>query len=155
MLLSQTAEYALRAMAFLVNAQEGTRATARDVSQATSIPEPYAAKVLRKMVLDGLLIGQKGHGGGFQLARSAESIRIGDVLQAVDEELISDRCAFGREKCNALMPCPLHDTVSKLKEHVRHWARSTTLATLRGKELPAQSALWGDVANTLRDSTDL
>jgi Rrf2 family protein len=131
MLLSQTAEYALRAMAFLVNSPGGMPQTARDVSRGTFIPEHYAAKVLRRMVRAGLLVGQKGHGGGFQLARPPERIRYSDVFEAVDEELTSDRCAFGFEKCNARKPCLLHESVSALKEQAREWARTTTLASLR------------------------
>jgi Rrf2 family protein len=131
MLLSQTAEYALRAMAFLVNVPDGSPMTARDVARGTAIPEPYAAKVLRRMVQHGLLVGQKGHGGGFQLARPADRIRYIDVFDAVEETLVTDRCAFGSDKCNSKKPCPLHDSVSVLKESAREWARTTTLATLK------------------------
>jgi Rrf2 family protein len=142
-------------MACLVNAPGGFPVTARDVSKAAAIPETYAAKVLRRMVRDGLLVGQKGHGGGFQLARSPESIRFSDVLEAVDEELVTKRCAFGLERCNTRKPCPLHDTVSVLKEQALSWARNTTLASLRGKTLPAHLARSGEAANPLRVSTDL
>ncbi len=133
MLLSQTAEYALRAMAFLVNVPDGAPQTARDVSKGTFIPEHYAAKVLRRMVRAGLLVGQKGHGGGFQLAKAPERIRYSDVFEAIDEHLTSERCAFGFDKCNAKKPCLLHDSVSELKEQAHDWARTTTLASLRSK----------------------
>jgi len=118
-------------MAFLVNVPSRTPMTARDVARGTSIPEPYAAKVLRRMVQHGLLVGQKGHGGGFQLARPAEKIRYLDVLDAVEENLVTDMCAFGWEKCNSRKPCLLHNSVSMLKESAREWARNTTLASLR------------------------
>lgn len=128
MLVSQTAEYALRAMVFLARLPAGAAATSREVSQATSIPPTYAAKVLRRMVAHGLLQGQKGHHGGFQLARAPDRIRFRDILDAVDEQLVSDRCAFGWERCNAKKPCPLHDSVTALKETVVSWAEKTTLA---------------------------
>ncbi len=131
MLLSQTAEYALRAMAFLVNSPGGVPQTARDVSKGTFIPEHYTSKVLRRMVRAGLLVGQKGHGGGFQLARPPERIRYSDIFDAVDEELTSDRCAFGFARCNAKKPCVLHDSVTGLKQQAREWARTTTLASVK------------------------
>lgn len=135
MIVSQTAEYALRAMVYLASLPREAMATSRDVSKATSIPEPYAAKVLRKMVAAGLLGAQKGHGGGFHLARPPERIRFTDILEAVDERLAEEHCAFGWEKCNAKKPCPLHNAVSELKQSVNEWADRTTLADARVEDL--------------------
>ncbi|MGA9524431.1 MAG: Rrf2 family transcriptional regulator [Myxococcaceae bacterium] len=135
MLISQTAVYALRAMAFLVNSPGGMPQTARDVAKGTFIPEHYASKVLRRMVRADLLVGQKGHGGGFQLACPPERIRYSDIFQAIDEELTSDNCAFGFEKCNTKKPCVLHDSVSSLREQAREWARTTTLASLKQRHV--------------------
>jgi len=137
MLVSQTAEYALRAMVFLAGLPAGAAATSRQVSKATAIPPTYAAKVLRRMVAHGLLIGQKGHGGGFQLARPAARIRFQDILEAVDENVVTDRCAFGLGRCNTRRPCPLHESASSLRESVLAWARSTTLADVQ-RRTPAR-----------------
>ena len=128
MIVSQTAEYALRAMVHLARVPKDTWSTGRDVSQATGIPLPYAAKVLRKMVAANLLLAQKGHHGGFQLAKPPGRIRFADVLDAVEEDLFEKRCAFGWGKCNNKNPCPLHNSVSELKESVSDWARRTTLS---------------------------
>lgn len=136
MIVSQTGEYALRAMVYLASLPRDIMATSRDVSRATSIPEPYAAKVLRKMVAAGLLGAQKGHGGGFHLVRSPEKIRFIDILEAIDERLLGDEhCAFGWERCNSKKPCPLHNAVSELKDSVNDWARRTTLATANVEDL--------------------
>ncbi|MBW2295571.1 MAG: Rrf2 family transcriptional regulator, partial [Deltaproteobacteria bacterium] len=68
MVLSQTAEYALRAMAWLATAPTREPVRAKDLSVATGIPSHYLSKVMRRLVLAGLLISQKGQGGGFLLA---------------------------------------------------------------------------------------
>ncbi len=128
MIVSQTAEYALRAMVHLASLPRDEAATGKDVSEATGIPLPYAAKVLRKLVAAGLLVGRKGHHGGFALARPAGRIRFADVLEAVEEDLFENRCAFGWGKCNARTPCALHASVSDLRESVLAWANRTTLA---------------------------
>jgi Rrf2 family iron-sulfur cluster assembly transcriptional regulator len=140
MLLSQTAEYALRAMAFLATAPPGSAVRARDLSQATGIPAPYASKVLRRMVAAGLLSGQKGHGGGFQLSRPPEEIRFLDVLEAADDSLQPDRCAFGLGRCGGHNPCLLHDSMAALKESVLAWARRTTLAAAVPRPAPSPGA---------------
>ncbi|WP_373045964.1 RrF2 family transcriptional regulator [Vulgatibacter sp.] len=128
MLFNQTAEYALRAMAHLALLPEGTSVRARDLSAATGIPPDYVSKVLRRMVREGLLLSQKGHGGGFRLARPPAAIRFADVLAALDEGLDPERCAFGWGACGGHAPCPLHNAFSKLKAAVNTWASETTLA---------------------------
>ena len=132
MIVSQTAEYALRAMVHLALLPREEAATGKAVSEATGIPLPYAAKVLRMLVEAGLLVGRKGHHGGFALSRPAARIKFADVLAAVDEDLFEKRCAFGWGKCNARTPCALHSSVSDLRESVIAWANRTTLADAAG-----------------------
>jgi DNA-binding IscR family transcriptional regulator len=49
--LSQTAEYALRAAAWLAAESPDAPVRTRDLSRGTGIPEPYLAKILRRLVL--------------------------------------------------------------------------------------------------------
>jgi len=127
MLFNQTAEYALRAMAQLALLPPGQAVRARDLSAAANIPGDYVSKVLRRMVREGLLLSQKGHGGGFRLARAPADISFADILAAMDEMLDPERCAFGRGKCG-VTPCALHGPFSRLKQLVNDWAHATTLA---------------------------
>jgi len=131
MLLSQTAEYALRAVVWLAAHGEEGPVRASDLSGATGIPVHYLAKILRRLVLAGVLTSQKGQGGGFSLARPPQEIRFLDVLEAVDAYPSEERCAFGWGDCNAADPCPMHPSWSRLAEAVKEWAHSTTLADVR------------------------
>ena len=128
MVLSQTAEYALRAMARLAAAPADEPVRARDLSTATGIPTHYLSKVMRRLVLAGLLVSQKGQGGGFLLSKPPDEIRFIDILTAVDAYLPSGRCAFGWGECDEANPCPLHGSWSHLNEQLQSWAEGTTLA---------------------------
>lgn len=128
MLLSQTAEYALRATAFLATLPRGSTLRATDLSRATGIPVSYLSKILRRLVIQGLLTGHKGHGGGFALSRPPARIRLADILKAADFELTPDRCAFGWGQCSLQNPCPLHPIWSRLNDATLAWATRTTLA---------------------------
>lgn len=132
MLLSQTAEYALRAMAGLATIPPGVPVRATDLSRATAVPPHYLAKVLRRLVLADLLTSQKGQGGGFTLARAAERITFMDILVAVDAISPEGRCAFGWEVCGEDHPCPLHGVWSGLNDRLREWATNSTLADVSG-----------------------
>jgi len=128
MIVSQTAEYALRAMAWLATVPAGEPVRAVDLSACTGIPTHYLSKVLRRLVLADLLVSQKGQGGGFSLARPAEQIAFIDVLSAVDAYPTEGRCAFGWGTCDERHPCPLHDSWSRLNDQIREWAADTNLA---------------------------
>lgn len=132
--LSRTAEYALRAMAQLALLDAGVSLPAQDLSNSTAIPVAYLSKVMRKMVLAGLVNAQKGHGGGFALARPAGKIRFSDVLEAAGIDPKENDCAFGFARCNAKSPCPLHFAWKDLGDRFRTWALDTTLADVRTGE---------------------
>jgi len=128
MFISQTAEYAIRAMSALAILPEGRKIRATDLGQATGIPAPYLSKILRRLVLANLLISRKGQGGGFSLARPAAEIPFIEILDAIDAFPAEGRCAFGWGNCDQLSPCPLHGSWSRLSKHLRGWANDSNLA---------------------------
>jgi Rrf2 family protein len=130
MVLSQTAEYALRAMAWLATVQARGPVRVKDLSIATGIPSHYLSKVMRRLVLANLLVSQKGLGGGFLLAKAPGEIPFIDILNAVDAYPTDGRCAFGWGECDEVHPCPLHGSWSRLNEQLRSWAEGTTLADI-------------------------
>ena len=130
MIVTQTAEYAIRAMSALATIPQGKRIRAADLGRATGIPGPYLSKILRRLVLAELLDSQKGQGGGFSLTRSAAEIPFIDILNAIDAFPTDGRCAFGWGNCDQLKPCPLHDAWSRLSENIRDWATETNLAEI-------------------------
>lgn len=129
-LLPQTAEYALRAMAWIALRSPRQPVLARDLSHETSIPAEYLAKILRRLVLAGVLESRKGRGGGFTLSRPPGRIRFRDVLEAVDAFPRDDRCAFGWGACNPSRPCPLHDHWANMAGAFRRWATDSTFGDL-------------------------
>ena len=130
MLISQTAEYAIRAMSAIATLPEGIKIRATDLGRATGIPAPYLSKILRRLVLAGLLVSQKGQGGGFSLARSAAEIPFIDILKAVDAYPTDRSCAFGWGSCDRDSPCPLHRSWSRLNRQLRDWADEVNLAEI-------------------------
>lgn len=137
LVIPQTAEYALRAMACIASWKGAEAARATDLSRSTQIPLPYLQKVLRRMVVGGLLTARKGHGGGFQLARPSSEISFADVLRAAEFDVESDtHCAFGFGPCGSHAPCPLHPAYTVLKGAFNAWARDQRLSNVDCDALP-------------------
>lgn len=134
--LSQTAEYALRAMANLAFRAEGSAVTARELAGATGIPQAYLSKIMKKMVEGGLVHSEKGHGGGFVLARKPGAIRFLDVLEASGFSPRANHCVFGWEDCDPQAPCPFHESWARLNEAMETWALDNTLAGLNEPARP-------------------
>lgn len=127
MLLNQTAEYALRAMAVLATRWPDDRVTSSELSDEANIPSHYISKVMRRLVLAKLVTAQRGHHGGFRLAKGPSEISFMDVLEAVDFQHEEQRCAFGLGRCNSANPCALHPAYNALNQCFLGWAQETTL----------------------------
>lgn len=127
-LITQTAEYAMRAMSRLATTGDSF-VRAAELSVSADVPKPYLSKILRKMVVAGLVEGKRGHHGGFRLARAPGQITLHDVLAAVDA-LPTNRCAFGLASCDSDNPCPLHDAWSELKRGYLDWMDRHSLADM-------------------------
>jgi Rrf2 family protein len=129
--LSQTAEYALRALARIAAQREGKPLLARDLSVETRIPQQYLSKILRRLVLAGILASRKGRGGGFTLARPPGRIILRDVLTAIDAYPQRGRCAFGLHACSEKHPCGLHAGWCRLSGDFHQWATKTSFERMR------------------------
>lgn len=105
-MISQTAEYALRAVVWLA-ANPEQPLTARQIAEATRVPAGYLAKVLQGLSRAGLLHSQRGLGGGFTLARSPGSLTMWEVVQAIDPLKRLKDCPLGLEVHGNTL-CPLH-----------------------------------------------
>jgi len=107
--ISQTTEYALRAVVWLA-ANPEKPLTAQQIAEATRVPAGYLAKVLQGLSRAGLLHSQRGLGGGFTLARSASSLTMWEVVQAVDPLRRITECPLGFEAHGNEL-CPLHKQI--------------------------------------------
>lgn len=117
-MISQTAEYALRAVVWLA-ANPHKPLTAQQIAEATRLPTGYLAKVLQGLGRAGLLHSQRGLGGGFTLARSPAAITMWEVVQAVGPLRRIIECPMGFEAHGRNL-CALHrqldDTIALIEK---------------------------------------
>ncbi|MBK7745655.1 MAG: Rrf2 family transcriptional regulator [Candidatus Obscuribacter sp.] len=109
-MISQTSEYALRAMVFL--AMRESAATGQEIAEVTRVPAGYLSKIMQQLVKAKLVGSQRGIGGGFHLLKTPGEISILDVVNSVDpiEQLTS--CPLGIES-HGFTLCPLHHRLSE------------------------------------------
>lgn len=129
-MLSQTAEYALRAMVALATGN-GEARTAQDIARAARVPFDYLSKVLHSLVRAGLISGQRGRGGGFQPARPAGEITVLEVVSAVDPLRRIRTCPLGLQAHGENL-CPLHRKLDDAVRSVEEAFAATTIQSLAG-----------------------
>jgi Rrf2 family protein len=126
--LSQTAEYAIRAAVALAG-EPGRSLTTRDLADQTKVPAGYLSKVLQALGRAGLVKAQRGLGGGFALARSPAEMSLLDVINAVDPIQRITRCPLGLDSHRARL-CSVHRRIDAGIAMVEALFAATSLAEL-------------------------
>lgn len=124
-MISQTAEYALRAMVFLGN-QAGEPCTAAQLAAEIDAPPSYLAKVMKSLGRVGLVDSQRGLHGGFTLSRDPSDVTILEVVCAVDAFHRIARCPLGRPAHTSGL-CPLHRRLDNVIAAAERSLEDTTL----------------------------
>jgi Rrf2 family protein len=127
-MISQTAEYALRAVVVL-GSQPDRPMTTKDLARVSRVPAGYLSKVLQVLGRAGLVEARRGLRGGYVLSHPLDKLTVYDVVQAVDPLKRINECPF-RLNAHAKRLCTLHqrldDAVAMLETHFKQ----TTIASL-------------------------
>lgn len=127
-MLSQTAEYALRAM-IQIAGQPERYVSSSEISQATKVPLDYLLKVLQSLGTAGMLERKRGLKGGFKLARPPEKISILEIVRIFDPIQRIQKCPLGlKEHASAL--CPLHKKLDHIAGELECHLSSVSLSDL-------------------------
>jgi Rrf2 family protein len=101
-----------------------------ELVEGTNLPRDFMAKVFQRLVHAGLLRSSKGRGGGFSLSRPAHEITMMQIVEAMEGQQLMDRCVVGLERCHDHMPCPQHDLYKPIRQRLKDYMSTTTLADL-------------------------
>lgn len=132
-MLSQTVEYALRAIVVLA-ADRRSPWTAQAIAAKTLVPQDYLNKVLQPLTRAGLVTAQRGRNGGFMLTRPPEEVSVLDVISVVDPLRRIKHCPLGLKSHTSL--CPLHRKLDDAVRIVEDAFRSTTIAEILANPSP-------------------
>src|SRR5262245_29665604 len=127
-MLSRTMEYALRAFVWLASNPD-TPQTTRQIAEGVQIPPGYLAKVMQQLAGAGLVLSQRGIGGGFLMARPPGKVSVLEVVNAVDPIPRIRACPLGREAHRTRL-CPLHHTLDAALAMIEDAFARTTIGQL-------------------------
>ncbi len=109
-MLSKTAEYALRAVVCL-GSRQGSSVSADALAKQTQVPRRYLNRVLQDLSAAGIVQSRPGPGGGYELNQPAGKLTILEVVNVVAPIERIRKCPLGLKTHHTL--CPLHTELDK------------------------------------------
>lgn len=116
----------------------GSLTSAAELAASTGIHVPTAQKLVSLLTRAGLLNSARGSGGGIRLARSAASISLADVVEAVEGPIALTACVEkeGSHVCEREAACAVRPHWGAVNDAVRGALAHVSLASLT-KPVPA------------------
>jgi FeS assembly SUF system regulator len=131
MRLTHLADYAVVLMTAAARREPRARLSATDLSQDTGVPLPTAQKLLQQLAAHGLLVGHRGAGGGYALARPVDEISLADIVEAVEGPIVLTMCADGiNHQCVLDAHCKVKPHMSIVGDAIRSSLSAVSLAQL-------------------------
>lgn len=131
-MFSKACEYGIRASIFIASKSlNSERVRLRDVAKQIETPEAFTAKIMQDLARCGIVNSIKGPKGGFEIDQSKmNTIKLKDIVVAIDGNQIFTSCGLGLKKCNAEKPCPIHDDFARIRNGLDEMLETTLLSTL-------------------------
>jgi Rrf2 family protein len=127
-MISQTAEYALRAIVYLAG-QKGQPRTTAQIAEVTRVPSGYLAKVMQSLGRSGLVRSRRGLNGGFTLIDDPRELSVLKIVDAVDPIRRYPGCPLGLVEHRRQL-CPLHRRLDQAAAAVEQAFAETRVAEL-------------------------
>ncbi len=105
-MISTKGRYAIRVMISLAENMDNGYKTLREIAERQGISKKYLEIIVRDMVSGGLIVGSRGKGGGYRLARQPEEYPIGEIIELMEGPLVPVACLEeGVATCPRAMYC--------------------------------------------------
>ncbi len=105
MWLCKSSDYATLMMVFLSQHADCVLSST-EIARRLAISQSMVVKLLKRLSRAHLLVAERGHGGGYRLARKPEQISLADVICAVEEIAVTE-CSKQQSTCQLEAHCPL------------------------------------------------
>lgn len=142
-MLSKKTVYALKALQFLTRSQSRGPVLIAEIAEQEGIPQKFLELILLELKKDGLLESRKGKGGGYLLARSPESITLGQIIRKLEGPLALMPCvsqtAYRRcDECRDEVTCGIRMVMKEVRDRTAEILDSTTLGQIDARVKEAQ-----------------
>ncbi len=109
--------------------------TAASLADATGVPVPSVAKILKTLAGGGLVTAHRGAKGGYSLDRPAREVTVTDIVQALEGPIALTACVDGAEdSCEVENSCPMRGNWNRVNAAIQVALDAVTLADMLDPE---------------------
>jgi Rrf2 family protein len=128
--IAKSVEYSLLAIKYINENSSKGSLTAREIAENENIPYDLLAKILQKLVKNGIIKSVQGNKGGYLLDVSLNKLFITDLIAAVDQNIQLTDCMVENptiSDCARYENCCIKDPLNKMQNKINEILKSTTL----------------------------
>lgn len=129
-------EFGLRILVRIAKSEEGL--SINEISQLEGITKPNVAKLCRILRIAELVTSEKGHSGGYTIAKAPNEVTLKEVFNALDTPLyhgdFCGRYSGSNELCTHTVDCTVRSLWSVLQFRMDEILANLTLQDMLGDE---------------------
>jgi len=133
-MLSHKAQYAFRALTYLVNKYDEGPVLISEIARKKKIPLKFLENILLELKHAGVLESKKGKGGGYYIKESPTKTSVASIVRIVDGPIALLPCVslYFYQKCKNCdeKNCGLHDIMEKVRDSTLKILENRTLKDL-------------------------
>ncbi len=152
MMLTTKGRYAVMAMVDLATHSNNKPVVLADIAHRQEIDCGYLEQIFAKLRKEALVKSVRGPGGGYVLARPANSVWISDIILAVDESIEITRCKNKSSSgcMHGQTRCLTHDLWEGLGNQIYTYLRSVSLEDVCERRVSVQPIFVSPVGHISR-----
>lgn len=144
MKFSTKGRYGLRAMVDVAVAGEEAPVPIQAIAKRQDLSEKYLEQLLGMLKKAGLVKSVRGNQGGYQIEGDTAAISVGDILRALEGELLPVECVGFEEEssCRAAKSCVTKYVWRRINESLEETVNHITLKELVEQTKSMQAGTW-------------
>jgi Rrf2 family protein len=128
--IAKSVEYAIFALKYINENPESECISTKEISETMNIPYDLLAKIMQKLVKNGMIESQQGTKGGYAMKALPESISISDIINALDQRIQFTDCMVENpsiEDCGRVEDCCIRNPLSRIQNKLNLLFSNTSL----------------------------
>jgi Rrf2 family protein len=129
MLITRETDYAVRCVLYLARKPE-QRTIVDEIAQCMHIPKHYLAKILQRLVREGIVESVRGIKGGYRLLKPTKEISLMDILGTIQGAVPVNVCALDKRRCQMSSTCSVHPIWVEIRKDIETRLKRETIDKL-------------------------
>ena len=130
MRLGKRSAYGLFAVMHIAACAHGRPVLGREIAQRLAVPPDSLLKLLQRLVRGGVLLSERGRGGGFSLARPPCELTLLEVIEALEGPIRADAPWLGAIAVPMAPKLVIHRLLQQSAEQTREALARITMCQL-------------------------